>query len=279
MAVYGYKHRKGEIIDEQHKFIKSRDAYADSKIEAEKLVWEYYRKYGLPIVVLRPTIVYGPHSTWVTYPVKTILKNAPILVNGDTPSNIVYVDDVVDVAILAAFLDSAVGKAFNISGSENITWRHYYSKLGEILGKEPVTINKSLLAAKMNFLKYIFSKSFTQLLRKNIYYRIAKVFVEEVPIVFLIARKVIRPEKASKIIEELQYMEESKERNMKKQAEELAKLSLPDKSLLRLYKMNVKFSIENLEKHLNYKPQTSFNEGLELIREWLHFMGCFNSER
>jgi nucleoside-diphosphate-sugar epimerase/predicted dehydrogenase len=279
MAVYGYKHRKGEIIDEQHEFIKSRDVYADSKIEAEKLVWEYYRKYGLPIVVLRPTIVYGPYSTWVTYPVKTIFKNVPILVNGDTPSNIVYVDDVVDVAILAAFLDSAVGKAFNISGSEDIMWRHYYSKLGEILGKEPVIINKSLLTAKIDFLKYIFSKSFMQLLRKNIYYRIAKVFVEEVPIAFLIARKIIRPEKASEIIKELQYMEESEEGKMKKQAEELTKLSLPDKSLLRLYKMNVKFSIENLQKHLDYKPQTSFNEGLEIIREWLHFMGYFSSER
>jgi nucleoside-diphosphate-sugar epimerase/predicted dehydrogenase len=278
MVVYGYKHKKGEIIDEQHKFIKSGNIYADSKIEAEKLVWEYYKRYGLPIVILRPTIVYGPYSMWVTYPIKTILKNVPILVNGDTPSNIVYIDDVVDVAILAAFLDSAVGKAFNISGSEDITWKHYYSKLGEILGKEPVIINKSLLVAKMNFFTHILSRSIIQLFRKNIYYRTAKVFVEEVPLAFLIASKIIKPDRALKIIKELEYMEKDERGKMRTLAYELAKMSLPDKTLLKLYKMNVRFSTKNLEKYLNYKPHTSIEEGLKLVNYWIQFMGYLNYE-
>jgi nucleoside-diphosphate-sugar epimerase/predicted dehydrogenase len=278
MAVYGYNHRKGEVIDEQHSLIKSRDIYADSKIEAEKLVWEYYRRYKLPVVILRPTIVYGPYSTWITYPMRLILKEAPVLINGNNLSNIVYVDDVIDVAILAAFLDSAIGKAFNISGTEDITWRYYYEKLGEILGKKPLVIDRPLLIARTSFFIHILSRSLKKLFERDIYYRLAKIFVEEIPIAFLIARRVIRPERASEIIKELQYMEKSKEDKIKRLSDELARLSLPDKSLLRLYKMDVKFSIRNLEKYLNYKPRTSFDEGFELIKEWLQFMKYLNDD-
>jgi len=128
----------------------------------------------------------------------------------------------------------------------------------------------------MSFFIHILSRSLKKLFEKDIYYRLAKIFVEEIPIAFLIARRVIRPERVSEIIKELQYIEKSKEDKIKRLSDELARLSLPDKSLLRLYKMNVKFSIRNLEKYLNYKPRTSFDEGLELIKEWLQFMKYLN---
>src|SRR5262249_61659020 len=49
------------VIDEMTPLERSGSEYGDSKIDAEEMCWEYTRR-GLPIVVLRPTIVYGPFS-------------------------------------------------------------------------------------------------------------------------------------------------------------------------------------------------------------------------
>src|SRR5271165_5130179 len=62
LAVYGPA-EEGEPIDEntpldKHPYL--RDSYAESKIAADRLVSSYAQQTGLPIVVVRPGIIYGP---------------------------------------------------------------------------------------------------------------------------------------------------------------------------------------------------------------------------
>ena len=48
------------------------DGYTQTKVEAEQLVFRYYRDFGVPVVVLRPGFVYGPRDHAV---VPDLLKN------------------------------------------------------------------------------------------------------------------------------------------------------------------------------------------------------------
>src|SRR5205807_1842529 len=64
LAVYGTSElQRGHILDEScpidpHPFL--RDAYTYSKINQEHVAWAAQRERDLPLVVIRPGVIYGP---------------------------------------------------------------------------------------------------------------------------------------------------------------------------------------------------------------------------
>jgi predicted dehydrogenase/nucleoside-diphosphate-sugar epimerase len=109
--------------------------YADSKLEAEELAFEYYEKRGVPVCVIQPTSVYGPFSTWHTVAILESLKSTRVILvdGGEGACNPVYVDDVVSAILLAACGKTAVGQAFLISGERATTWRAFYEEYQNML--------------------------------------------------------------------------------------------------------------------------------------------------
>jgi nucleoside-diphosphate-sugar epimerase len=114
-AVFGLSPSDRSVKDER---IRNRGlstnfltAYSRSKIESERIVFSYNDSYGFPIVVLRPTNIYGPGSFWWTNrPFLMLQNNCYVLVDGgSTPSNVVYVDDVLNAIELAIQKECAVG--------------------------------------------------------------------------------------------------------------------------------------------------------------------------
>jgi predicted dehydrogenase/nucleoside-diphosphate-sugar epimerase len=110
--------------------------YADSKLDAEKLAFEYHRQRGVPVCVIQPTTVYGPYSTWHTVALLESLKSTRVILidGGEGACNPVYVDDVVSAMLLAATQRAAVGEAFLVSGERSITWREFYEEYERMLG-------------------------------------------------------------------------------------------------------------------------------------------------
>ena len=101
--------------------------YGDSKIEAEELCAEFAAD-GLPVVVLRPSLVYGPFSTYWTVEVAQRLMQGGTFPSRDAAAgicNLVYVDDVVAATLLSLQRDEAVGEVFNVNGPERLTWSEY----------------------------------------------------------------------------------------------------------------------------------------------------------
>ena len=143
ISVYG-KTEDG-CLDESAPRRYSKQVYADSKLEAEKFAFSYYNKFGLPVSIIQPTIVFGPFGRpWTLNPINQLKKGRVILVDGgDGLCNAVYVDDVVQAMILAATRDEAVGQAFLISAAEPVTWREFYGAYERMLGIES-TIPMSL---------------------------------------------------------------------------------------------------------------------------------------
>jgi nucleoside-diphosphate-sugar epimerase len=125
-----------DTVDETHPLTVTGRAYGDSKIEAERVCQELASE-GLPVTILRPTLVHGPFSATWTISYAQRLQRRPWLVpesDAQGVCNLVYVDDLVG-AVLAAFdADAPPGEAFNINGPERPTWHEYFAGLNDAMG-------------------------------------------------------------------------------------------------------------------------------------------------
>jgi nucleoside-diphosphate-sugar epimerase len=127
-------------IDETWPHTPTGNPYADAKIEAERLVWEHDSR-GLPVTVFRPSIVYGPWSEQWTAALAQRLQSGRwgrYERYGDGTCNLVYVDDLVAVALKSIDEDKAVGQAFNVGGPDLVTWNEYFDRFNAAMGLPPL---------------------------------------------------------------------------------------------------------------------------------------------
>jgi len=129
-------------IDETFPHQDTGDVYAHSKIEAEKLCWQAYEK-GLPVSVLRPSIVYGPFSKDWTMRFAQNLQSGNWGIfkgYGEGICNLIYVADLVQAVLLACTHEKAVGEAFNLKGPDSVTWNEYFRRFNAALGLPELTL-------------------------------------------------------------------------------------------------------------------------------------------
>jgi predicted dehydrogenase/nucleoside-diphosphate-sugar epimerase len=110
--------------------------YPDTKKKAEEVMLEFHNQHGLPVVIVQPTIVYGPFVKGWTQGTLNQLKSGTVILpdEGSGLCNAVYIDDVAHSLILAATNPNAIGETFLISGSEPVTWREFYRAYEDMLG-------------------------------------------------------------------------------------------------------------------------------------------------
>ena len=115
------------------------DKYETTKCEGEKVVLEYQRETGFPVVVLRPAQVYGPGDRSKAKFYKLVKKG--IIVNpGDTMKHLIYVDDLCEAFMLTITHEKAVGEAFIIGGKSPIPLRELIRLAAEALEVPPPKI-------------------------------------------------------------------------------------------------------------------------------------------
>jgi nucleoside-diphosphate-sugar epimerase len=122
------------VLDETAPPTKSRDPYAAGKREGELVALSYASR--LPIVVLQPTTVYGPHAGVHGRAIieELLSSRIPLPAHGEGICNAVYVDDVVTALLLAATSERVRGERLLISGPEHPTWREFYGAFERMLG-------------------------------------------------------------------------------------------------------------------------------------------------
>jgi nucleoside-diphosphate-sugar epimerase len=93
------------------------DVYQATKAEAETLAFEYHRKRGVPVAVVRPGAIYGPGETRLLKLFRAIARGRYAVVgSGRTFYHPVYIDDLVAGFLLALDRPEAVGEAFLVCG-------------------------------------------------------------------------------------------------------------------------------------------------------------------
>lgn len=101
--------------------------YALSKKEGENLALRYYWQYGLPVVVIRPCLIYGPRCLVRLIMFRYVKKGLfPIFNGGRAKMEFCYVKNLVEAILLAEKNDDVVGEVFNITDGQSY-------EIGEVL--------------------------------------------------------------------------------------------------------------------------------------------------
>ncbi len=111
-----FGHDEAHVMDESGPLIPWGEPYPDHKIAAEKIVWEYHRKFGLPATMVYPCWVYGEgDQTFVPLLADAIIKKDLIFWRRNALVWPAYVGNVVDLLMCIATDPRAVGA--RISGT------------------------------------------------------------------------------------------------------------------------------------------------------------------
>jgi hypothetical protein len=111
--------------------------YGDVKLQQEKLVASYGRRFGLPFVILRPPHITGPYSHFLAAVRERFQSGALAIVDdGSNVCNVVYIDNLVQAILLSLEVDAAVGETFFITDTDRVTWRTCLEDLGVLFGVE-----------------------------------------------------------------------------------------------------------------------------------------------
>lgn len=133
--IYGYP---GQRVTEDAPFRYRGWPYGDTKIDAEKLVWEFAGR-GLPTTVIRPATVYGHRAPVVTEIVNLLKRKEMVLIGkGNTDAGLCHVDNLVAALLLAGRPAYGVGRAYNIEDGLGVTWKEFADRLAMMLGLKPV---------------------------------------------------------------------------------------------------------------------------------------------
>lgn len=238
--VYG---RATGSVEENAPLIRTGRTYGDSKIEAEEICAEFARN-GLDVVVLRPTIVYGPFSeTWTTAFAERLAGGGWLLPRETCQGtcNLVYVDDLVR-AILLALRCPGSGGVYNINGPDRPTWQAYVEELNHALGLPELTppevvgskLKSTIVDPVRSFLKGAFNRFQSPILALYRRSRIARVMMKRME---AILRRV------------------------------------PSSAEYDLYGRSVDFPTDRARSELGYVPSVPLAEGVRLSAAWLRHEG------
>jgi nucleoside-diphosphate-sugar epimerase len=113
--------------------------YGLYKQRQEALGWQYQSERGLALTVVRPSKVYGPGSRpWVHEVAQVLQRGRPCLIDGGNYNpGLVYVDNLVELLMLAAARPEALGRVYNGYDGTTVTLRQYFTDLAAIVGARP----------------------------------------------------------------------------------------------------------------------------------------------
>ncbi len=113
--------------------------YSRTKWQAEQLLLDYRKRYGLKVVMLRMPMILGPgfyHEKSVLEMMRRVRKGRPIPLPGGPPIPFIAVaaSDAAEAFVLASLVDDADGEAFNIAAARAEPCRELFTSFIEAVG-------------------------------------------------------------------------------------------------------------------------------------------------
>ncbi len=131
---------ESQVMDETFPLRPWHEPYSDSKIEAEKICWWHYREHGLPVTMVYPCWVFGEgDKTFVPLLADAILKRELIFWRKDVIVWPTYIENLVDLLMLIAEDERAVGNGYLAHDGEFTTLEEFCAGIAKSLGVPPIT--------------------------------------------------------------------------------------------------------------------------------------------
>jgi nucleoside-diphosphate-sugar epimerase len=268
-AVYGITPKPGSEVEDAP-VPTTGDPYCDNKARAERVVHRFVRK-GLPAVILRPSIVYGPYSAWSTRLIHDLRGGHVVLIDGGRGAcNTIYVDNLVDAVFLSIENDRAPGETFFITDGEPVTWGDFIQAHVAMMnhGSPLPEMSKDEIAAqysKQGGLVTGSLKATNRVLRS----RELRQLLVQIPATQRVLSGLWRwlesmpPEKRERI--------RSRFRGNGGSSSSTNGRYIPDEVTLATQTTTVFFRIDKARQILGYTPRIPFAHGIDLVEQWLRF--------
>lgn len=131
----------GKPLKETDFEIESAD-YGITKLKGETLALHYHSNGRLSVVVIRPSLVYGPRCEVRKVIFKFVkLGLFPLFNNGKAKMEFCYMENLIQALLLAESNHKAVGEVFNITDGQSYTIKQITSAIATELGVKPPSIH------------------------------------------------------------------------------------------------------------------------------------------
>jgi nucleoside-diphosphate-sugar epimerase len=143
--------------------------YGLSKLEAESLVLEY-RRHGLPVVIMRPAMVYGEEEPHAFDRIMRLLQYRllPMVDGGIHKMHMAYILNVVHALLLALSDDRFLEGSFFVADNEVLTQREVFSVLSQVVTKkDPIALASWMTPILANI--PVLGKNFRSFLKDRVY--------------------------------------------------------------------------------------------------------------
>jgi nucleoside-diphosphate-sugar epimerase/predicted dehydrogenase len=250
VVVHGDKITDGLTADAP--LISYGDNYADAKIEAEKRFWKLTKELDIEGSVIRPSYVWGPMSEWFSVEIIKQMKADKFywVNNGKGSCNAVYVENLIDLALICGEHTQAAGESFLITDDERDNWRNFFGYYAEMLHKNPnsfpsIPLKDGIVRKFLKFSKRGLNTSISKLWNK--------ILTNELTHPFFSKWMLRAPRKVLKMI--------------LKQV--LKRLPEKSESEMAIYNFQGFIDITKTKQFLDYKPRFSISQGMEETKKWL----------
>jgi nucleoside-diphosphate-sugar epimerase len=216
-------------------------AYNNAKVQAERKLLELRANGSTEVVMLRPSIVFGPRDRWTTEFANALSAGTAYLVNeGKGICNSIYVDNLVHAIRLATTASDADGEAFLVSDRERVTWADLYRPIAEALGQD------------FSKIRNIDNPTFTPSLKDRI-------------------KETLRN---SDLVQTSLSLIPNKSNQMAKgTAQKTLQQPALNQEMALLYQCQYKLPCQKAQKILGYEPIVSFSEACRRTIDWLTSTG------
>ncbi|MCB0566854.1 MAG: NAD-dependent epimerase/dehydratase family protein [Phaeodactylibacter sp.] len=137
IAVYGDQ-LQGEHCHEELGHGQTFGPYSRAKQAQEVMARAYMASRGLPAIIIRPANVYGPGCRPWVHELILAMQQWPVLIgNGNNNAGLVYVDNLVELMVLAANTPKAIGHVYNAAEDNPTNWKQYTTDLAKLAGIAP----------------------------------------------------------------------------------------------------------------------------------------------
>jgi nucleoside-diphosphate-sugar epimerase len=130
-----------------------RDPYTFAKVRQEELAWKYNRETGLPLVVVRPGVIFGEGQSLLGVRVGLPLFGLFLHLGRGNTVPLTYVDNCAEAVIAAGFAPGVEGRAFCVVDDDLPTSRYIlrrYRRAVDPLAFLPVPFPVLRLVARAN---------------------------------------------------------------------------------------------------------------------------------
>lgn len=155
---------ESNVIDETSPLTPWNEPYPDTKLEAEKVAWSYYKNHQLPVTMVYPCWIFGPgDKTFVPHLADALLKKEMVFFRRNAIVWPTYVENLVDILMLIAVDDRAIGNGYLVHDGEHTTLEEFTNSVAKAIGAKEVSLHipyslAYFVAVLMEFFGKLFGK-------------------------------------------------------------------------------------------------------------------------